>query len=209
MPPRAPANHVPDGMDAPRFTELLRRNAGLIQRVAYAYCRDAADREDVVQEVAGQLWRSRARFDEARRESTWVYRVALNVAISFQRRERRHRERREPVEEQLIAVAEVPEPGEDVQRLLRCIEELGPLERALVLLHLDGNDHASMADVLGISVSNVGTKLSRIKERLRVALERRANETASPQPTSPQPTSPQPTSPQPTSPHATSPDATR
>jgi RNA polymerase sigma-70 factor (ECF subfamily) len=163
-------------MDAAALTDLVRRNAGLIHRVAYAYCRATADREEVVQEVALQLWRSRASYDPLRRESTWVYRVALNVAISFQRRERRHREGREGLEEHAITIA-APEPGEpsaEVQLLLRCVDELGELEKALVLLHLDGNEHATIAEVLGISVSNVGTKLGRIKDRLRDAFERRA-----------------------------------
>jgi len=163
-------------MEASRFTELLRRHAGLIHRVARTYCREAADREDVVQEIAVQLWRSRERYDERFEETTWIYRIALNVAISFQRRERRHREGRLPSDGPLItsaAPAEV-EPGEDVQLLLRCIEDLNALDKALVLLYLDGNEHAVIADVLGLSVSNVGTKLLRIKDRLRVAFEERA-----------------------------------
>jgi RNA polymerase sigma-70 factor (ECF subfamily) len=165
-------------MEAQELTDLIRRHAPLIHKVAYAYCRDATDREDVVQEVALQLWRSHHRYDERRKETTWVYRIALNVAISFHRRERRHRERRREGDEHAITIAAVAtsgtdaEPGEDVELLLSCIDDLGALDKALVLLYLDGNDHASTAEVLGISVSNVGTKLQRIKERLRVAFER-------------------------------------
>ena len=169
-------------MEDAQLTDLVRRHAGLIHKIAYAYGRDASDREDVVQEVLVQLWRSRAKYDARFKETTWVWRIALNVAISFQRRERRHREGRreldlhahdthEPIHAITIAAAE--EPGEDVQRLLACIEDLNTLERALVLLYLDGNDHPSISDVLGISVSNVGTKLGRIKDKLRVAFERR------------------------------------
>ncbi len=163
-------------MEAPQFTDLIRRHAKLIHKIAGSYCRDAADREDVVQEIAVQLWRSRDRYDERYRQTTWVYRIALNVAISFQRRERRHREGRLSTDEHLITIVAAPEvaPGEDVQLLLRCIDDLGGLDKALVLLYLDGNDHESIADVLGISVSNVGTKLLRIKNRLRVAFEERA-----------------------------------
>jgi RNA polymerase sigma factor (sigma-70 family) len=163
-------------MDAHEFTEWLRRHAGLIHRIAFAYCRDASAREDVVQEIAVQLWRSRERYDGRCKESTWIYRIALNVAISFQRRERRHLDRRLSIDEHAItlaAAAEV-EPGSEVQLLLRCIDDLAALDKALVLLYLDGNEHAAIADVLGISVSNVGTKLLRIKDRLRVAFEQRA-----------------------------------
>jgi RNA polymerase sigma-70 factor (ECF subfamily) len=163
-------------MDSQELTDLVRRHAGSIHRVAYAYCRNPADREEVVQEVALQLWRSRHAYDPRFPERTWVYRIALNVAISFQRRERRHRERRLALDEHAvtIAVASEAEPGEEVQLLVRCIDELSALDKALVLLYLEGNAHAAIADVLGISVSNVGTKLMRIKEKLRVAYERRA-----------------------------------
>jgi RNA polymerase sigma factor (sigma-70 family) len=168
-------------MDARELTDLVQRHARLIHKIAYAYCRDGTDREDVFQEVALQLWRSRHRYDSRYRETTWVYRIAFNVAISFYRRERRHRERRLPYEAHAITlVAANAEPSEEIQALLRCIDELGSLDKALVLLYLDGNDHASITEVLGISVSNVGTRLLRIKEKLRVALERRANQAGDP-----------------------------
>ncbi|MCA9679675.1 MAG: sigma-70 family RNA polymerase sigma factor [Kofleriaceae bacterium] len=155
-------------MDDAALRDLLRRHAGLIHKIAYAYCRDATDREDVIQEIAVQLWRSRDRYDPRFRETTWIYRIALNVAISFHRRERRHRGG-EPLDEHLLVVEPV-EPGDDVRLLLGCIDALAPLDKALVLLYLDGNDHGSIAEVLGISTSNVGTKLGRIKQRLRAAL---------------------------------------
>lgn len=164
-------------MEAQQFTDLIRRHAGLIHKIAYAYCRDVADREDVLQEVALQLWRSLDRYDERYKETTWVYRIALNVAISFYRRERRHREGHLPLEAHAITIAAAcVEPSEEVQLLLRCIDDLGALDKALVLLYLDGNDHASIAEVLGISESNVGTKLLRIKIKLRVAFNQRASQ---------------------------------
>lgn len=170
-------------MDTAQFTDLVRRNAGLIHKIAFAYCRDATDREDVVQEIAAQLWRSRGRYDERFRHTTWIYRIALNVAISFHRKERRHKERRVDFDEHAITVA-APEPegDEDVATLRRCIDGLAALDKALVLMALDGNDHATIAQVLGISTSNVGTKLARIRGRLRVAFEAR-NE---PRPSRPQ-----------------------
>lgn len=164
-------------MDSTEFTALIRRHAGLIHKIAYAYCRNATDREDVVQEIAVQLWRSRERYDERFRETTWIYRIALNVAISFYRRERRHGERAAPLDEQVIVVERV-EPSEEVQLLLGCIDDLGALDKALVVLYLDGNDHASIAEVLGISTSNVGTKIGRIKDKLRAAFEERARANA-------------------------------
>lgn len=154
-------------MDIAQFTNLLQRHTGLIHKVAYAYCHHASDRDDVIQEIAIQLWRSWDRYDSRFKESTWVYRIAINAAISFHRRERRYRQRRVPFEEQAIVVAPAPsERSEAWEVISRCIERLGELDKALVLLYLEGYDHASIAEVLGISVSNVGTKLQRIKKKL-------------------------------------------
>lgn len=141
--------------------DLLKRHAGLIHKIAYAYCRDPASRDDLVQEICVQLWRSRDRYDPRFRETTWIYRIALNVAISFYRRERRHAH--EPITD---VAATAPEPSHDLRAL---VDTLDPLERALVVLYLEGNEHAEIADVLGISISNVGTKLGRIKDKLRAA----------------------------------------
>jgi RNA polymerase sigma-70 factor (ECF subfamily) len=163
-------------MEVTELTALLRRHAGLIRKIAYAYCRNPADREDVVQEITVQLWRGRDRYDPRYRETTWIYRIALNVAISFYRRERRHHERSEPLDDAAaLPAAEPVELGGDVELLLRFIAELGALDKALVLLYLDDNDHAEIAEVLGISVSNVGTKLGRIRDKLRTAFERTVN----------------------------------
>lgn len=167
------ANHL-TAMQPSEFTELLRRHAGLVHKIAFAYCRDPVDRQDVLQEIAVQLWRSRHRFDRRFQETTWIWRIAINVAISFYRREHRHRARAGPLEDADGERALVVEPtpvGGDVQLLLRCIDELGELEKSLALLYLDGLDHASIAEVLGLSVSNVGTKLLRLKDKLRVAFE--------------------------------------
>lgn len=157
-------------MASPQLPDSLRRYAGLIHKVAFAYCRDATDRDEVVQEIAVQLWRARDRYDPRFAESTWVYRIALNVAISWFRRERRHRVARADIDPDSLVAAAPAEPVGDVERLRRCIDGLGALDRALVLLYLDGNDHAVTADVLGITASNVGTRLNRIKQRLRTAL---------------------------------------
>lgn len=157
-------------MAIPSFPDLIRDHAGLIHKVAYAYCRSATDREDVRQEIAVQLWRAMDRYDGRCAVGTWVYRIALNVAISCHRRERRHQQGRQPFDGELHGLAEpTSAPADEVQRLLACVDGLPPLDKALVLLYLDGHDHAATAEVLGLSVSNVGTRLHRIKDKLRVA----------------------------------------
>lgn len=170
-------------MDIDQYTNLLLRHAGLIHKVAYGYCRDTTDRDDVIQEIAMQLWRSRDRYDDRFKETTWIYRIAINVAISFHRRERRHRHQRLSLESPAITIAAPSaEPNQDVELLMRCIDDLDQLDKAMVLLYLDGHDHASIAEVLGISVSNVGTKLHRIKGKLRAVFDRRVqpNQTEAP-----------------------------
>jgi len=168
----AAANHVV--MDIDQYTNLLRRHAGLIHKVAYGYCRNISDRDDVIQEIAIQLWRSRDRYDDRFKETTWIYRIAINVAVSFHRRERRHSHRHVSLEGAAIVIAAPSaEHDRDLEQLMRWIGDLGELDKALVLLYLDGNDHASIAEVLGISVSNVGTKLQRIKNKLRAECDRR------------------------------------
>lgn len=162
-------------MSAPEFPDLLRRQTALIRKVAHAYGRTAADRDEIAQEIAIQLWRAHARYDPSFAESTFVYRIALNVAISFHRRELRHRRNRAAVDAHALAAdSSDPAPNADAQRLLACIDELSALDKALVLLWLDGNEHRAIAEVLGLSASNVGTKLQRLKQRLRAAYDRAA-----------------------------------
>jgi len=161
-------------MDIDQFTNLLLRHAGLIHKVAFVYCHDATDRDDVIQEIAIELWRSRDRYDNRFKETTWIYRIAINVAVSFHRREHRHRHRRVSLDDRAITIAATSaEPNHDVELLLQWINELRELDKALVFLYLDEHDHTFIAEVLGISVSNVGTKLQRIRDKLRAAFDRR------------------------------------
>lgn len=160
-------------MSIDQFHRLLQRHAGLIYKVALTYCRNQTDRQDVIQEIAIELWKSLDRYDARYQESTWIYRIAINVAVSFHRRERRHNHRRESLDSWVFAI-EAPSTDSDLdlELLMKCVDELGDLDRALVLLYLDGIDHASIGEILGISVSNVGTKLQRIKNKLAAAIQR-------------------------------------
>lgn len=163
------------------FESMLRTHAGLVHRVAGAYGRTPHDRSDVAQEIVVQLWRSRHRYDPSRPLSTWIYRIAFNVAISWLRREQRHRSRAEPAGDQLWTFAEptADSPPEHLLALLACIAELDELSRALVLMDLDGNDHRTIGEVLGLTPTNVATKLSRIRRALRKRLHEEP--TASPE----------------------------
>jgi RNA polymerase sigma-70 factor (ECF subfamily) len=122
-----------------------------------------------VQETIAQLWRSYPRFDGRAAFSTWMYRIAVNVAISFHRGERR-RLRAVPLPESVLEgmpVPEAPESDERLERIYEFIEQLEPLDRALMLFYLDDYSYVEIAALLGLSESNVGTKIGRIKERLK------------------------------------------
>ncbi len=150
------------------FERLLGEHGGLIFKIAAAYSRTAAERDDLAQDMALALWRSFDRFDERRgRFSTWLYRVALNTAISHARRESAGRARIAPGALPDVAEPAAAEPDDRALLLRDLIAELDPLNRALMLLYLDEHSYESIADILGITVTNVATKISRIKALLR------------------------------------------
>lgn len=154
-----------------RFATLLDQHAGIVWRVAYAWCRQSADRDDLVQEIHYQLWRAFDRYDPTRTFSTWMYRIALNVAISNDRRRKRTREER---------LLDFPEPvgsisptaeGGRISELFQIIDGLDPTNRALLLLWLDNQSYAAIAEVLGLSETNVATRLNRLKQKLKTPFE--------------------------------------
>ena len=152
-----------------QFRELLERHRGIVFKVANTYCRDPHDRADLAQEIATQLWRAFPRYDGARTFSTWMYRIALNVAISFRRSGGHHEQHLVSFDAQLHDVAESDSEESDdrVSALYRCIDALDPLNRALLLLYLEERSYREIADILGLSETNVATKLGRLKRRIR------------------------------------------
>jgi RNA polymerase sigma-70 factor (ECF subfamily) len=153
------------------FGELIERHRAIVFKVANTYCRDPHDRADLAQEIAAQLWRAWPGYERTRAFTTWMYRIALNAAISFVRADRRRRRHAVPLDEQLHDVADASAgDGESEQRLgllQRFIRAQAPLDRALLLLYLDERSGREIADILGIGESNVSTKIGRLKQRIR------------------------------------------
>jgi RNA polymerase sigma factor (sigma-70 family) len=154
-----------------RFESLLHEHRRIVFKVAGLYSRGAADRDDLVQEISAQLWRSFGGYDPARAKfSTWMYRIALNVAIS-QARRWPDADRFEPLDTHHLETVGGGEPiaeqDERLTALYAFIGQLDPLNRALILLYLEDRSYTEIADVLGISETNVATKLGRIKQKLR------------------------------------------
>ena len=153
-----------------QFGDLLERHRGIVFKVANTYAWHQDDRADLAQEIAAQLWRAFPSYDPARSFSTWMYRVALNVAISFVRSDIQRQRHAVPLDEGLHDVASEStdhEADQHLRALHRFIAGLEPLNRALLLLYLEDNSHREIADILGISESNVATKLGRLRQRLR------------------------------------------
>ncbi len=165
---------MPGTRNQERFEALLQEHRGIIYRLTTTFARHEEDRQDLAQEITIQLWRSFANYDESRAKfSTWLYRIALNVAIS-QLRRKAPSNLTEPLDRQHLdrIPARPTDPGEDerLPALRAFIEQLDPLNRALILLYLEDRPYAEIADILGITETNVATKLNRIKQKLKKEL---------------------------------------
>ena len=152
-----------------RFIALLDEHKGIVHKVASVYCRRPEDRPDLEQEVVIQLFRSFGRFDGRSRFSTWMYRVAMNVAISFYRSDRRSASRTVPIEGSGIEMVAAAEPSTEILQLRAFISQLDDFNRGLILLYLEGHTYEEMAEITGLTLTNVATKISRIKGELRRA----------------------------------------
>ncbi len=151
------------------FLQLIEANKRIIFKVCNSYCPNASDREDLAQEIIFQLWKSWGNFNKAYQLSTWMYRIALNVAISFYRSERKSTGT-VLMGEQVIEMAdENLDAGLEgnLGLLQQFIGQLKPLDKALMLLYLEEKPHREIAEIMGISTTNVSTKIGRIKEQLK------------------------------------------
>lgn len=159
------------------FQSLLDSHKRILYKVVGTFAWREEDQQDLVQEIKIQLWRSFPKYDQARTFSTWMYQVALNTAISWSRRNQRHGARLADA----IDLTEIPDPADqtvgglesgDSEDLYRLIRGLDEFNRALLMLYIDERTHAEIGEILGISAGNVATKLSRLKERLRLEVEK-------------------------------------
>ena len=158
--------------DEALFLRRIQENKGILFKICHSYCRNASDREDLAQEMIYQLWKSGHQFNADHKFSTWMYRIALNVAISFYRREQRAGVRLSLGGDlHLLDLEDRPDGSAEVEEkidlLQRWIQDLGDLDKALMILYLEEKSYREIAEILGITETNVATKLSRIKLGLR------------------------------------------
>jgi len=150
--------------------KLIEDNRGIIFKICNAYCKNEHDREDLQQEIVYQLWKSYPAYKQQYKFTTWMYRVALNIAISFYRKTK--------ITDNIIALDEAPleiadkpdntpETEKNISTLHQFINGLKELDKALMILYLEEKSYIEIAEILGISETNVATKISRIKEKLK------------------------------------------
>jgi RNA polymerase sigma factor (sigma-70 family) len=152
------------------FIDILNNHRGLIFKVCNIYCADREDRKDLFQEIVLQIWKSLASFRNEAALSTWMYRIALNTAITHLKKEKKS------ISSLSIEGLEIPdindsdEKEESLKQLFAAIEQLSKIDKSIVLLYLDEKSYEEISEITGLSKTNVGVKLNRIKAKLSIVL---------------------------------------
>jgi len=151
------------------FQEIIEQHKGIFFKVARTYCPNEDDRQDLIQEIMIQIWHSVHKYNERYKISTWLYRISLNVAISFYRKSSTRANKFSGLSEHMaeIPTEEKSETEQQLNLLEQFISELKEIDKALMILYLEDKKHHEIAEILGMSASNVGTKLVRIKHKLK------------------------------------------
>lgn len=150
------------------FEKLIFENQHLIHKICNIYGKTITDREDLFQEITIQLWNSFSTFENKSKFSTWLYRVALNTAITQKRKEKRN-----PIHESLskqeMRIPEATGSATDEEELVAlrtAIHRLNAIDKAIIFLYLEEKSYQEIAEVIGITSKNVGVKIVRIKAKL-------------------------------------------
>ena len=157
---------------AAQFLVVIESNKGILYKVSNTYCRNIEDRKDLVQEIIIQLWKSFDKYDEIFKYSTWMYRISLNVAISYYRKENRRKRISNPLTPDVFDFVDIEISNENetnLGKLKQIISELNDLDKALMLLYLEEKSYKEISEIIGITETNVATKISRTKNKLKEA----------------------------------------
>ena len=150
------------------FINLIKENEKLIFKICHIYTNQAEDFQDLYQEIVCQIWKSYNSFKYECKPTTWLYKVALNTALTYNKKNNRHFS----IFGTSLKFPEIPdnstfENDEDITLLYKAIEQLNDLDKAIIFMYLENKNHEEIASITGISISNVSTRLMRIKEKLR------------------------------------------
>ena len=158
-----------DNKQKDQFLDILEKNIGIIIKIARAYSKTLHDKEDLINDITLELWKSFGRFKGDSKISTWIYRIALNTSMNYKRKREKDRlfflDDLKQIENQSWLIEQPDSSHSEI--LYQCIDELNQLNKAIILLYLDGNSHDEISDITGISKTNVGTRISRIKEQIK------------------------------------------
>ena len=150
------------------FVQVIKSNEGIIYKITAVYSNSTEDQKDLYQEIVYQLWKSYEAFRGDAKISTWLYRIALNTSIAHINQEKR-RGYRIPIDFELLNTAgeQDKETEERLNLLYAAIKKLNTAEKGIILLFLEGNSHEEIAAITGFTKTNIGTRLGRIKEKIR------------------------------------------
>lgn len=155
---------------AGEFLKQLKQHKGIVIKICNTYCTEKNEKEDLAQEIVFNLWKAFADYTPDYKFSTWMYRIALNVAISFYRKEKRSLQF-SPYSENLIVFDDDSKVEEvlmgNLTLLQEIIKELKEIDKSIMLLYLDDKSYKEIAEIIGMSESNVGTRINRIKQYLK------------------------------------------
>lgn len=151
------------------FDSIIEQHKGILFKVARTYCLDKEDQQDLIQEMMIQIWQSVHRYKDQYKITTWLYRISLNVAISFYRKSSSRAKKYTELDDQTEETIDEYTSENEIQLnvLEQFISELKEIDKALMILYLEDKSHIEIAEILGLSVSNVGTKTGRIKDKLK------------------------------------------
>jgi len=162
---------MPDAIEA-HFIQQINQNLAIVHKVCRIYFTDPDDRKDLMQEMMYQLWRSYPHFGGRSLFSTWMYRVCLNTALTYRRNRRKERTESLSLAHQEVAVDKSESREEEVSMLFKAIAKLTALNKAIVLLYLENLSYDEIAEITGLTRSNVSVRLVRIKKELEILLKK-------------------------------------
>ena len=155
------------------FIKLIKDNEGIIYKITLLYAFNEEDQKDLYQEIVYQLWKSFDSFRGGSKISTWMYRIALNTSITRLKKEKRKGERVSLDSYLLERIDQIDTIMEDRIKLLYShIKQLNTVEKGVVLLYLEGRNYDEIATITGFTPSNVGTRLNRIKQKLKSQIKK-------------------------------------
>ena len=151
------------------FIEKVSENSGIIHKVCNIYCNNSEEKKDMMQEITLQLWISFPHFKEKSKFSTWMYRIALNTAITNIRKSKTNPFFEAFSEKQynIVEKQDIPTLDEDINRLYKAIAKLNDVEKGIILLYLEKKTYTEIGGIFGLSEKNISVKIVRIKGKLK------------------------------------------